>query len=160
MPRRTTWVTTLFLGSTVATGAQFLVSLATSRSTTDSRGVTVVRTLLDLQFMSLSVAGAYAAQELFWGVGVASQEAFAAGVVPDPNSSADQPARGWMARGSLLVTQNGVGKEPVSRSQLDIRSARKLDEGEPYFVVNSVSQTATTFLTLLGGSVRQLWMMP
>ncbi len=160
MARRTTWVTTNLAGNTVPSGGQFLISLATNRSVTDSRSVTIVRTLVHLQFASLTGAGAYAIQSVHWGIGIASQEAFAAGVVPDPNTPGDQPTRGWLARGAILTAQNGVGGQVVYGDQVDIRSARKLDEGEPYLVINSNAETATTYLTLIGGHVRQLWMLP
>ncbi len=159
MARRTTWVTTRSVLN-VNNAAQGLLTLATGRSTTDSRNATIIRTIGHLWYASLTVAGAWGRQIVDLGIGIASQEAFAAGTVPDPNTSGDQPTRGWMYRDTVMVEQNGVGSKIHTESTFDIRSARRLDEGEPYIVFDNVTTGGTVFNVQITVFVRQLWLMP
>ncbi len=56
--RTTHWVDSL-INISVTSGSQAAISLATSMSTTDSRGVTIIRTIYDLYLQSETVAGAW-----------------------------------------------------------------------------------------------------
>ena len=94
------------------------------------------------------------------GIGIASQEAFAAGSLPDPNASNDQPSRGWIYRNRMVVAQNGVGGPVVHQISRDIRSARKLDDGECYIVVDNDVDLGLAFNVQVVGLVRQLWLLP
>ena len=160
MPRRASdWIDTL-IGFTVATGAQDLTSLMTGVAPVNVRRQTLVRTLIDLSLYSTSVAGAWGTQIAAVGIGITSQEAFAAGVVADPITAGDQPSRGWIYRNRLVVAQNGEGHPVVHRLQADIRAARKLDDGECFIVTNNTTDLGTSFTLQAVGIVRQLWLLP
>jgi len=157
--RATDWIDTL-VALSVATGAQVNVSLMTGVAPINVRRQTLARSIFDIGMTSASVAGAYGVQKISIGIGVVSQEAFAAGVLPDPEVAGDQPSRGWVYRTVCLVAQNGSGAQVVYGCTGDIRAMRKLDDGEMFFVATSTAVVGTTFTTSLNGIVRQLWFLP
>ncbi len=160
MPRRATdWIDTV-IDRSVASGAQDLFSLMTGVAPVNVRRQTLVRTLISLDFYSESAAGAYGIQQLDIGIGITSQEAFAAGVVADPEVAADQPSRGWIYRTRMGVAQNGVGTQIIYSLRADIRASRKLDDGEGYFVVTNTTERGTSFSVHELGIIRQLWLLP
>jgi len=81
-------------------------------------------------------------------------------VVADPNTAGDQPSRGWIYRSRILVSQNGVSTPISVMLQGDIRSGRKLDDGECYLVLNNTAELGTSFTVAVSGIVRQLWLLP
>jgi len=157
--RATDWIDTLF-GETVATGAQQLVSLMTGVAPVNVRRQTLIRTLITLDVTSETVAGVWGTQTLDLGIGITSQEAFAAGVVADPITANDQPSRGWIYRTRRVIAQNGSGGKVVYTVQADIRASRKLDDGECYIVFNNGTTLGTAFTIRVTGLVRQLWLLP
>ena len=74
------------------------------------------------------------------GIQVVSQEAFAAGVLPDPNTQSDYPAAGWLYRNRVgLYHQNTSGTVEGYHYPLltfDIRAARKVDRGRLVLTIN------------------------
>jgi len=160
MPRRASdWIDTLVRLDT-ATGAQSLLSLMTGVAPVNVRRQTLVRTLISLYLYSETVAGVWGTQIADVGIGITSQEAFAANVVSDPNSAGDQPSRGWIYRTRVLVEQNGPNAPIAKMLQADIRAARKLDDGECFLVVNNGGDSGTAFTVIATGIVRQLWLLP
>ncbi len=160
MPRRASdWIDTN-IGFQTATGAQTLTSLMTGVAPVNVRRQTLVRTIIGLSLYSASVAGAWGTQTIDLGIGITSQEAFAAGVVADPITSGDQPSRGWIYRNRLVATQNGIGGAVMTRLEVDIRAARKLDDGECYLVLNNSTDLGTSFTPQVTGLIRQLWLLP
>jgi len=159
MPRSTDWVDTV-IGTLVASGAQNLQTLITGLTPADMRGATLIRTLIMLSLSSNTVAGAWGVQRLDLGIGIASQEAFAAGAVPDPQVSGDKPPRGWVYRASHGVAQNGVGTPVVSSLSADIRGARKIENGELYLVIDNVGVQGTAMGVNVQGLVRCLIKLP
>jgi len=157
--RATDWIDSL-LSASIASGAQSLLSLMTGVAPVNVRRQTLVRTLVMLSFQSESVAGAWGTQTLDVGIGITSQEAFAAGVVADPNSANDQPSRGWIYRTRKVVAQNGAGSPVMFDVTADIRSQRKLDDGECFLVVNNSAALGTAFSVRMSTLVRQLWLLP
>ena len=159
MPRRTAWEDTnmeLSLGNGVTAG----VGLH-SASPVDTRGVTVTRFLGDLSVTSTTVAGAWGVQHLILGVGVLSQEAFLASTFPDPETDVDHPAGGWLYRNRIAVGQNGAGGGlAIARLTFDIRSARRLNEGELVLVLHNRAVDGTTFNMRVGGMLRTLFLLP
>jgi len=156
--RRTTWVDTL-VGFTVANGAQGLVSLATGVSPTFTQEATILRTIYKLYLMSTTVAGAWGVQQVDLGWAVASQEAFAAGTVPDPAVATDFPRLGWMHRERCMATQNGTGTGIYELCMGDSRAKRIISRGEPYLVVDSSNLLGTSFTIEVRGLIRQLYLM-
>ena len=157
MPRATDWVDTR-LNLEVPTDNQTIGSLVTGLAPLNLRGMTVIRTIIHIGMFSNSVAGAWGVQIVDLAIGIASQDAFAAGVVPDPKAAADKPPRGWMWRTEAVVSQNGTGTPVVTYIDADIRGARKVENGEVYLVVdNTGSGQGTTFQVNVRGIIRQLY---
>ena len=157
--RATDWIDTV-LAQDTATGAQSLVSLMTGVAPVNVRRQTLVRTIIELSLYSTTVVGAWGTQGVDLGIGITSQEAFAAGVVADPNVSNDQPSRGWIYRTRKVVAQNGAGSQIIFELRGDIRSQRKLDDGECYIVINNGADLGTSFTVRAEGLIRQLWLLP
>ncbi len=155
MARPTDWVDTA-VNLTVAAAGQTVISLITGLSPADMRGTTLIRTLVRLFFSSTTVAGAWGFQVAHIGIGITSQEAFAAGVVPDPSVSGDRPARGWVYRSALGVSQNGVAHPITFDLAADIRGARKIENGELFLAVDQIGLQGTSFATNVQGLVRVL----
>jgi len=159
MPRATDWIDTL-VALDVANNAQDNVSLMTGVAPVNVRRQTLVRTILELSFHSATVAGVWGTQRLSIGVGITSQEAFAAGVLADPNTAGDQPSRGWIYRNRIVVGQNGVGGPVVHQVSKDIRAMRKLDDGECFLTIANDAGLGTSFTCTVEGIIRQLWLLP
>jgi len=154
-PRMTDWVDTVIsLGA--GDGAQATASLLTGLAPVNLRGATVIRSIIELDLSSASVAGAWGVQRLDFGIGVADQEAHAAGVLPDPLTSGDKPARGWMYRTSRAVSQNGIGSQVLFPLRADIRGARKIENGEVYYIFNNNNVFGTAFTVQVMGLIRLL----
>ncbi len=157
--RQTDWVDTL-ISITVASGAQGFQSLMTGLAPVNLRGVTVIRTIVRLGISSVTVAGAWGTQLSSMAIGITSQEAFAAGVLPDPSVATDKPPRGWMYRTQEKIAQNGIGSVVVYPVGGDIRGARKVENGEVFFVVDNGVSAGTSFSIHVHGLIRQLMKLP
>jgi len=159
MPRMTDWIDTV-LALSIPTGGQANLSLITGAAPINMRGVTLIRTIINLNIISETTAGAWGIQQLDMAIGITSQEAFAAGTLPDPVTSGDKPSRGWIWRDSVGVSQNGVAGGVLVRVQQDIRGARKIENGELFIVCNSTARQGTTFQSQLFGVIRCLMKLP
>jgi len=121
------------------------------------RGMTLIRTIISLGCLSTTTAGAWGAEGVHLAIGVASQEAFAAGVFPDPNVGTDKPPRGWVWRSHKVVCQNGVGSVVSYDVMADIRAARKIENGELYIIAVASNLEGTQFNVDVHGLVRTLY---
>ncbi len=157
--RMTDWEDTL-IDTNTASGAQDVVSLTSSLGPTDLRGVTLIRMIVNLWCNSTQVAGAWGTQTAFVGIGIVTQEAFVAGVVPDPNNAIEEPARGWIYRTAWGVAQNGSGCQIIYDKMADIRAARKIENGQLFLALNNVVGEGTAFTLTLKGIVRCLLKLP
>ncbi len=158
--RQTRWIDTI-VGMTPASGANQAASLLGGVGPVDTRGVTIIRTMVRLSFTSSTVAGPWGAQSLHVGIGIASQAAFAIGItaLPTPDQS-EQPSRGWIYRDFIRPAQNGVNHRHVSELRADIRGARKIEDGEVFIVVSNVAGSGTAFSVAVVGLVRLLVKLP
>ena len=156
MARPTDWIDTR-VAFQVAQAAQGLQSLMTGVAPVNMRGMTLIRTIISLGVFSTTTAGAWGVQAVDFGIGVASQEAFAAGVVPDPDVPTDKPPRGWVWRTAKNVAQNGSSTEVVTHLMADIRGARKIENGELYIAVDNNNVQGTSFEIDVQGLIRTLY---
>jgi len=157
--RATDWIDTV-VDLSISAGAQELLSLMTGVAPVNVRRQTLIRTLIGLTLSSATVAGVWGTRVLSTGIGITSQEAFAAGVVADPITANDQPSRGWIYRDRRTVAQNAAGSPIVFDMRADLRGARKLDDGECYLVMNNTTGLGTSFDIVVTGLIRQLWLLP
>ena len=155
MPRPTDWVDTI-INQAVNNGGETIIDLLSSLSPADMRGATLIRTLVSLSFQSGTVAGAWGTQRFDTGIGISSQEAFAASALPDPSSSTDKPARGWIYRTSVGVSQNGAGSPVLFERVADIRGARKIENGDLFIIFNNTAILGTSFNGQVMGLIRLL----
>ncbi len=159
MARATDWIDTL-VSMSPASGGSSNVSLITGAAPINMRGVTLIRTIVSLSLVSTTVAGAWGVQQAQIAIGITSQEAFAAGVFPDPSSATDKPPRGWVYRTSAPVTQNGISTPVHTWVQADIRGARKIENGELFLIVDNDAVLGTAFQLRVTGIVRVLMKLP
>ncbi len=159
MARATEWQDTL-ISQTVVSAGQTVFSLMGDIAQREQRGLTVIRTLIRLSTHSSSIAGAYGVQLLDIGIGVTSQEAFTAGIVPDPATALDKPRLGWVYRTRHAVSQNGIGSVVMHDLVADVRGARKVDNGELFCIFQNGSSTGTDFSTVTQGIIRCLFKLP
>ena len=159
MARTFYWIDSL-LDSAIASGGQVIPSLLGALTQINTRGITIERVILDLWIIPSMLAGTNAAQILDVGIGVVTQDAVAAGAVPDPNTSADRPARGWLYRTRCLIIDSNIEPLPAVRCTGDFRGKRKLDDGELVLVGNNTASQGTPFSVDMIGIVRVGYLMP
>ncbi len=160
MPRL--WVDTV-IDNTLAIGAQTVISLMTGVSATQTRfdRMTLLRTIIGLD-LARSVHDSGEGSELVGiGIGIASQEAFAAGTVSDPLTATDFPTRGWVWRAHYRIFGFAADQPAVfdRRIDLDLRSQRKLENGEGFIVADVVAMEGANSTERLSGIVRQPWLV-
>ena len=159
MARRTTWEDEILNTSAVAGGAT-APQLVSSLDADEAKGMTVTRVIGDLGFYSQTIAGAFGVMRVSFGIAVIDRDAAAAGAFPDPDSQADEPAAGWLYRGSRLVSQNGVGTAIVTNDRFDIRSQRRMGNGQLFYILQNITILGTSFTVNVGGLVRVLMLIP
>ena len=162
---KTLWIDTL-LDEQVASGGLDLTSLMTGVTEIDTRmaGLTLLRTIIGLHVAHLIHDSGEGSQRVNLGIGVASQPAFALGTsgVPDPSANgAAGPPRGWVWRASYVTYGFAADQAAVfdNRVDRDIRSRRKLDNGECYMIISNAADQGSTGTIAVIGLVRQLWLL-
>jgi len=131
-------------------------SLITEMSSGDRRQSTIIRIILSIALNSTTVAGAWGTQRVDLAIGMASQEAFTAETLPDPVISTDKPSRGWMYRTSKMVSQNVSGGQILFPIEVDLRAARKIEQGILYMIWDNSAVEGTSFTVRLSGLIRVL----
>ena len=160
MPRL--WIDTV-VQSTIAVGGSTVLSLMTGVSSTQSRfdQMTLLRTIIGLDIGRQVYDSGEGSEIVSLGIGIASQEAFAAQVLADPFTSTDFPTRGWIWRGVYRVFGFAADQPAVftRRIDLDLRSQRKLENGEAYINMQMSSLEGAPSISQVVGLVRQLWLV-
>ncbi len=160
MPR--IWIDTR-IGATVVIGTQRLDSLMTGVSATQTRfdRMTLLRTIIGIDFGRLTHDSGEGSEVVAVGIGIASQEAFAAGNVSDPNIATDFPTRGWVWRAAYRIYGFAADQPAVfnRRVDLDLRAQRKLENGEAFIVTDLFAVEGANSGMRMEGLVRQLWLV-
>ncbi len=160
MPRL--WLDTVLNQDVANAGAlvQSLMVNFTARETRISQ-MTLLRTIIGLDLAYTVHDAGEGSQIVSLGIGVASQEAFAAGIVADPNDGDDFPTRGWIWRASYRVFGFAADQPAVftRRIDLDMRSMRKLENGECYMNVMNTAAEGVSSTVKVSGLIRQLYMV-
>ena len=160
MPR--IWIDTM-VDLNPASGVQQNVSLMTGVSSTQTRfdRMTLLRTIIGLDIAYEVRDSGDGSQDIALGIGVTSQEAFAASILPDPETATDFPAMGWVWRNRYRVfgfLGNSVDVF-TRRLDLDLRSQRKLENGEAYLIVTNTNHEGFAATVDITGIIRQLWLV-
>jgi len=154
------WIDTL-VDATLGAGGQELQSLMTNITSAESRrGLTMVRTLIQLDVAYAVHDAGEGSQHVSLGIGITSQEAFSAGIVSDPQTVTDHPVGGWCFRSRYRVFGFAADQPAIHlvRIEKDIRAMRKLNNGEMYLVISSAFIEGAAASTRTMGIVRQLWL--
>jgi len=123
--------------------------------------VTLLRTIIGIDCAALVHDSNEGSSTLSMGIGVASQEAFLAGTLPDPNTASDFPTKGWIfrARGRVFGFAADAPAVYSWRIDRDIRARRILDNGEPYIIFTNDLNEGGTVALRITGLVRCLWLV-
>ena len=163
MPRL--WLDTAATLIVAGGGAQNFKSLMTSVTgvQTALAQMTLLRTIVGINIgLTIHDAGE-GSQLVSVGIGIASQEAFAAGLgaLSDPELDADFPTRGWIWRSRYRVFGFAADQPAVftQRVDLDLRSQRKLERGESFMIATNEDVEGTSSPITIHGLIRQLWLV-
>jgi len=151
------------ISNTVSTGAQLQVRLDTGLTLVQTRltQMTLLRTIIGLSIARTVHDSGEGSEILSLGIGIVSQEAFSASVLPDPEAEQDFPPRGWIFRGmwrifGFAADQPAIHVERVDR---DIRAQRKLENGVPFLVATVGNIEGVNSTVDVRGLIRQLWLV-
>ena len=158
MARRTYWLDTL-VSATAGNGSNQALTLLGPFTAQETQGWTLTRVVLELA-LSAQGAGPDGLQIFDVGVGLAEQDAFAAGALPDPNVATDEPARGWVWRTRCLVPRDADTIRQPIRCMGDFRAQRKVDGAEVFVIFTNILVEGTAFTVRLVGIVRCLYLLP
>ena len=160
MPRL--WVDTV-VNATVVVGTQYLQGLMTGVSAAETRlsQMTLLRTIIGIDIARTVHDSGEGSEAISIGIGIASQEAFAAGTVADPGVSTDFPLRGWVWRTRYRIWGFAADQPAIftRRVDLDIRAQRKLENGEAYLAADLVAVEGANSGVNVTGTIRQLWLV-
>jgi len=161
MPRRRTrWIDNLF-NFTVSNGSETVQSLTAALTEQETQEMTVERMLMCYSMSTNSPGADNGTMLMDIGVGITSQEAFAGGIVADPNTQADFPQSGWLYRCRHTVWDSIDSRDMQSPEiAKDIRARRKLARGELFLVIENNLRLGTSFQIRVSGIVRVLVKLP
>ena len=155
--RHVSWSDRRISGETLVAGTPILKDLLENAPTSDT--LTVVRiigTLLFRYLISTTVMDSTSIVDV--GIGVASIEAFDAGVaaLPSPSVDTEFPPRGWLYVSSQEVAEQLHGSTGESiqvtpaRFSFDLRAMRKIDKGRLFLVMNNTNLVVGGAMTVTG----------
>jgi len=151
------WIDTL-LDHDIVSGGQVVTDLTVGGTPDiDQRNMTLVRTLVCMDIVPATVNVSSGHQVVDYAIGAGSKEAVSVGIVPDPETATDRPPRGWVYRcRRILVTETLQEKEFI-HDEKDLRSKRKLDNGQLYMVMTNTAKEGSAFNISVVGIIRMLF---
>ena len=123
--------------------------------------LTLLRTIIRLDIAAIVRDSGEGDNILAIGVGVASQEAAAAGVFSDPDVSTDYPTTGWVWRSRYRIYAVSTNDQNIDlvRVDLDLRGKRLIKNGRLFLnATNTVNQGVDTGIAVLG-LIRTLYLV-
>jgi len=157
--RRRTWADRTVDLLIASAGQTIPIDLLSDLPTTDVKTVTRLIGKLTATYSDPDAA-VTSVQRIDMGIGVAAQEAFSAGIVPDPATQADYPALGWLWVGTMTTMKvNASGTTEsfhVPEERWDIGAQRKVDKGVLYFVADNTLISASGASIRITGRIRSL----
>jgi len=162
MAGRMLWVDTVINNDTPS-GGQSAIDLAGQFTGEETRltQMTLMRTIIRMDLAYTVHDAGEGSQRLSFGIGIESQEAFAAAIHPDPQIRGDFPVRGWVYRGIWRVFGFAADQPAVDvvRVDLDIRARRKLENGVSFIVMDNTPLEGVASAIRELGIIRQLWLV-
>ena len=159
----TIWIDTRMNDNVAAGGGTLKKSLMSGVSSTQTRfdRMTLMRTIIGIDVGHFIHDSGEGSSVLAMGIGATSQEAFAAGILADPETETDFPARGWVWRAEYRLYSFAADDPTVDnrRIDLDLRSRRKLENGEMYFHAVNNGIEGVNVVLRVNGYIRQLWLV-
>ena len=159
----TVWIDSHINQTLGSGGGSFAVSLMTGFTASDTRlrRMTLLRTIIGVDVAYTVHDSGEGSQKVSLGIAVATQEAFAAAILPDPNVATDFPRLPWIWRSQYRIWGMPAGAADVftRRLDLDIRSQRKLDNGEAFMNGVNDNQEGVAGAVDVVGIVRMLWLV-
>ena len=159
--RKTAWNDEIFNVSRSSGGATNPLLIMQDLSDTEKRGCTIGRMIIGLDVEPASPGSVSGTQNVFMGVGLSSDDAFAGGSTADPEDQADYPVQGWLWRYYTSVRDNPtIAGVQGRRIDVDLRALRKMDRSSVWIAfVNNVRE-GTSFSVQYTGLVRTLYKLP
>ena len=158
MPRL--WIDTGF-DVDLGNGASSQTSLMSGVSSVQTRfdQMTLLRTIVGIDLAYAVHDSGEGSQDLSLGIACASQEAFAATALADPEVDTDFPTKGWVWRARYRIFGFAADQPAIftRRIDLDLRSKRKLENGECFMNFRNDAHEGTAAVVNIFGLVRQLW---
>jgi len=163
--RKTDWFDQTVIATVVAGGSTQEIDLLVDAVTfSDLEGMTVVRTLIDLEVAPAAEVSAFGLQLPMIAGAIISDEADAAGALPDLLSDLDYPQRGYVFK----MTAGIVAARPVEEKyaqfahfQADIRAQRKMEKNTRYLLLlANLNVIGTAYTVVVAGLVRTLVKLP
>ena len=159
--RTTAWDDQTITSLTASSGASQEVLLIENVADSEKRGCTLVRTLVRLTAMPSSITSVNGIQLVHFGIGLTSDDAFAAGALPDVEIDDDYPVAGWVWRDSVYVRDSTVASAgQIVRLEAELQSQRRLDRSSVFLTFSNVPVQGTPFAVSVGGIVRMLYKLP
>jgi len=159
MARQPAWEDTL-INEAATSGFGDEVDLVGDLSQQDRRGITVVRLVIDLSILPTITSGVIGSQIFDLGIGVASEDAFVAGALPDVNVATDRPPRGWLWKTRVVVTDDTTTTMNPVRVMGDIRAKRRVDAGILFLRTLNTNLSGTAFAVNMAGLIRTVYLLP
>ena len=127
--------------------------------TTRMSQMTLLRTIVGFDIAYSVHDSGEGSQLVSVGMGVASQEAFAVGSFSDSDVDTDFPTRGWIWRAVYRIWGFAADQSTIftRRVDLDLRSMRKLENGEAFFNAHNADEEGVSSPVFISGLIRQLW---
>ena len=153
--RQTTWENLCIEFAHGTAGSEVIADLTPEPMGSDLIGTaTLIRSLMEFSFMMDTASTGATVQQIAFGITVMTNDAFAAGAVPDPlTGDFQQSWYYWTCK--QIIGSAGAGPRLVSWN-VDIRSARRLRGGFKLVAI-SESPAANDLDTTLFLSMRNLW---
>ena len=142
--------------------SQTAINLMTNVADPEKRGCTLVRLIIDVVLFPATPGNASGRQIVSLGIGVVSDDAFAAGTLPDPEEESDYPVGGWVyrARKSVFDETLATGLVRPVLIEKDLRAMRKLDRSTLALIVHNGAVEGTAFTIGMSGLTRSLYKLP
>ncbi len=158
--RRLFWVDTLHANE-VASAGQTTINLVGSFDMEQTRlaTLTVMRIIVCHDYHYTVHDAGEGSLTLDVGIGISSQEAFAAGILADPATTQDFPIRGWLYRcrhvlHGFAADQPAVDVRSVNK---DLRARRKLDNGVLHLILDNTPASGVASTARITGITRVLF---